>query len=115
MVLGKKSTYKDGASVRERTAYGASHLLQWNVIQWAKEHGAEIHDFCGSPPSDEIDNTLHPHYGVGRFKLSFSKHVVDYVGCYDLVVRPLNYKAWTKAGERIYRHFYHRKTNDYYY
>lgn len=115
MVLGKKSTYKDGASIRQRTAYGASHLLQWHVIEWAKEQGATLHDFCGSPPSDDIDNRDHPHYGIGRFKQSFSRNVVDYVGCYDLVISPIRYKAWTKLGERVHRHLYYRRTKDYYY
>lgn len=115
MTLGKKSTYKDGASVRERSTYGASHLLQWHVIQWAKKRGATLHDFCGSPPSDEINNVEHPHYGIGRFKQSFSRRVVDYIGCYDLVVRPVQYKAWTKIGERLYRHVYYKRTKDYYY
>lgn len=115
MVLGGKSTYKDGASVRDRTVYGASHLLQWHVIKWAKSKGATLHDFCGSPPSDEINNTAHPHYGVGRFKLSFSKHVVDYIGCYDWIIGPLRYKLWTKIVERLYRKLYFQRTKDYYY
>src|SRR5690606_14205241 len=68
LVFGKKSTYKDGASVREKTAYGASHLLQWEVIKWAKSRGSTWHDLCGSPPSDQIKNPDHPHYGIGRFK-----------------------------------------------
>lgn len=115
MVYGKKSTYKDGASVRKRTAYGASHLLQWHVIQWAKSKGATLHDFCGSPPSDEIDNTTHPHYGIGRFKSSFSRNVIDFIGCYDLVLKPAAYKIWTRIGERVYRHYYYKRTKDYYY
>jgi len=115
MVFGTKSTYKDGASVRQRTAYGASHLLQWNVIEWAKSKGAQIHDFCGSPPSDEIANPAHPHYGVGLFKLSFSKHVIDYIGCYDFVIAPSRYGMWQKAGERIHRRLYFERTKDYYY
>lgn len=106
LVLGKKSTYKDGASVRERTAYGASHLLQWEVIKWAKENGSQLHDFCGAPPSDQINNPDHPHYGIGRFKTSFNKEVTDYVGAYDIVVRPLTYKLWTKIGERLVRRIY---------
>lgn len=113
--FGSKSTYKDGASVRQRPAYGASHLLQWEVIQWAKEKGATIHDLCGSPPSSEISNPAHPHYGIGLFKLSFSKHVVDYVGCYDYVVSAPRYRLWVRLFERIYRHFYYKKTRDYYY
>lgn len=115
MVLGKKSTYKDGASVRKRTAYGASHFLQWEVIKWAKSKGALIHDFCGSPPSDDIDNPDHPHYGIGLFKTAFSKNVIDYIGCYDLVIKPVSYKLWTKIGERIHRHYYYKRTKDYYY
>ena len=74
-----------------------------------------MHDFCGSPPSDEINNPEHPHYGIGLFKLSFSKHVIDYIGCYDLVLSKTRYGAWQKAGERLYRHFYYKKTKDYYY
>lgn len=115
MVFGTKSTYKDGASVRKRTAYGASHLLQWHVIKWAKEHGALMHDFCGSPPSDEISNPDHPHYGIGLFKLSFSKNVIDYIGCYDFVLSNIRYNAWTKLGERVHRRLYYKRTKDYYY
>lgn len=115
MVFGKKSTYKDGASVRLRSAYGASHLLQWNVINWAKSKGSEIHDLCGSPPSNQIDNSEHPHYGIGRFKLSFSKNVVDFIGCYDLVISKSRHTIWTRIGERVHRHFYYKRTKDYYY
>ena len=115
MVFGTKSTYKDGASIRKRTAYGASHFLQWNVIEWAKSHGALVHDFCGSPPSDEVSNPDHPHYGIGLFKLSFSKNVVDFIGCYDYVLSVTRYNAWTKLGERVHRHLYYKRTKDYYY
>jgi lipid II:glycine glycyltransferase (peptidoglycan interpeptide bridge formation enzyme) len=101
LIYGAKSTYKDGASIRERTAYGASHLLQWHVIQWAKQHGSIVHDLCGAPPSDQINNEQHPYYGIGRFKTSFNKEVTDYVGAYDLVIRPLQYKLWSKIGERL--------------
>lgn len=115
MTFGTKSTYKDGASVRQRTAYGASHLLQWEVIRWAKESGSVLHDFCGSPPSDQINNPDHPHYGIGRFKLSLSKNVIDYIGCYDLVVSDLRYTLWQKGLERAHKSVYLRKTGDFYY
>ena len=115
MTLGNKSTYKDGASVRERTAYGASHLLQWRVIEWAKSRGVVLHDFCGSPPSEEINNREHPHHGVGMFKTAFNKEVTDYIGCYDYIILPNQYKIWNKIGERIYRHLYFQRTKDYYY
>ena len=101
IAFGEKGTYKDGASVRERTVYGASHLLQWRLIEWMKSRGVRIHDFCGAPPSDQIKNPDHPHYGIGRFKTSFNKEVTDYVGAYDVIIRPTQYKLWTRAGERI--------------
>jgi lipid II:glycine glycyltransferase (peptidoglycan interpeptide bridge formation enzyme) len=101
IILGEKSTYKDGASVRDRTAYGASHLLQWEVMTWAKEKGSKQHDLCGTPPSESINDTNHKWYGVGRFKTSFNKEVTDYIGAYDIVVRPTHYKIWKSYGERI--------------
>ena len=101
LIFGNKSVYKDGASVRERPVYGASHLLQWHVIEWAKSRGSVLHDFSGAPPSDRINDPAHPYYGIGRFKTSFNKQVTDYIGTYDIVIRPLQYKLWAKFGERL--------------
>lgn len=115
IVYGSKSTYKDGASIRERTTYGASHLLQWRVIEWAKSKGSVLHDFCGAPPSDQINNPDHPHYGIGRFKTSFNKEVTDYVGAYDIVIKPVQYKIWAKIGERISLRLYYQKHHESFY
>jgi len=115
MVYGVKSTYKDGASIRKRDVYGASHLLQWRVIEWAKSRGAKLHDFCGSPPSDEINNSNHKHYGIGLFKTAFSKTVTDYIGCYDLIINPAKYKIWTKFSEKVARRLHYYKHHDSYY
>ena len=115
LVFGEKSTYKDGASVRERTAYGASHLLQWHIIQWAKENGAKQHNLYGSPPSDKINDESHPYYGVGRFKTSFNKEVIDYVGAFDLVVKPRQYALWTKFGERAAKSLWWRAHHESWY
>lgn len=101
MYLGKKGLYKDGASVRQKTVYGASHLLQWEIMKWMKERGVESYDLCGTPHSSEIDDQNNSFHGIGRFKTSFNKHVTDYVGCYDVVLRPKSYKAWRRFGERI--------------
>lgn len=115
VVFGDKSTYKDGASIRERTVYGASHLLQWRVIEWAKAQGSVIHDFCGSPPASDIKNPDHPHYGIGRFKTSFNKEVTDYVGAYDAVINPTAYKAWAKIGERLLVRLHNKRHHENWY
>lgn len=108
MVFGKKSTYKDGASVRKRTAYGASHLLQWHVIKWAKQKGSLIHDLCGAPPISESKNPSHPHYGIGLFKMSFNKEITEYIGTYDIPIHPLKYKLWTQFVEKIVRRIHYK-------
>ena len=101
MYIGAKGLYKDGASLREKIVYGASHLLQWEVIKWMKERGVTSYDLCGSPHSTEINNPDNPFHGIGKFKTSFNKHVTDYVGCYDIVIRPRAYKLWKSYGQRI--------------
>ncbi|QQG50841.1 MAG: peptidoglycan bridge formation glycyltransferase FemA/FemB family protein [Candidatus Saccharibacteria bacterium] len=115
IAYGKKGTYKDGASVRERTVYGASHLLQWTVITWMKEKGVTRHDLCGAPPSDQIKNPDHPHYGIGRFKTSFNKEVTDYVGAYDIVVNQPHYSLWKKLGERVVMRIHRQLHRESYY
>lgn len=114
MIFGKKSTYKDGASVRKRTAYGASHLLQWHVIQWAKEKGSRAHDLCGAPPISESKNPSHPHYGIGLFKMSFNKEITEYVGAYDIPVHPLKYKLWTRFLEKVVRRIHYKLYETFY-
>ncbi len=114
MVFGKKSTYKDGASVRRRTAYGASHLLQWHVIQWAKEHGSLRHDLCGAPPISESKNPTHPHYGIGLFKMSFNKEITEYIGVYDIPIHPLKYTFWTRFLEKVVRRIHYKLYETFY-
>jgi lipid II:glycine glycyltransferase (peptidoglycan interpeptide bridge formation enzyme) len=113
--FGKKSTYKDGASIRKRTAYGASHLLQWHVITWAKEHGSKIHDLCGAPPIAHSKDPNHPYYGIGLFKTSFNKEITEYVGAYEIPVQPTKSKLWTKYIEKAIRRIYYKKHHESYY
>lgn len=101
MYIGKKGTYKDGASVHDRTVYGASHLLQWEVIKWMMARGVTEHDLCATPHSRDIRDESNPYYGLGRFKTSFSKQVTDFVGAYDIVLKPLTYRLWSPIGASL--------------
>lgn len=103
MALGAKTTYKDGASMRAKIAYGASHALQWDVLLWANERGAQVHDLCGAPPSDRADDREHPLFGVGQFKRSFSPVITDYAGAFDLPLKRRAYAFWAKLGDRLAR------------
>ena len=115
MVQGHKSMYKDGASVRERPAYGASHLLQWHVIQWAKENGSLEHDLAGAPPIASVHDKNHPFYNIGRFKRQFNDEITEYVGACNVTVRPLQSFIWNKFGEKLVRKLYFMKHHESYY
>lgn len=101
--LGQKTSYKDGASVRQKQAYGVSHVLQWDVISWAIEQGATVHDMCGTPRSYEADDRSQGLYGVGKFKQSFSPEITDYVGAFELPLKPLAYRLWVRFGDPLAR------------
>lgn len=115
MALGQKTTYKDGASVRAKSGYGASHALQWEVLRWANQRGALLHDLCGAPPADRVDDKTHPLHGVGQFKRSFAPEVTDYPGAFDLPLRPRAYALWTKLGDRVMRRWSLARWKDPYY
>jgi lipid II:glycine glycyltransferase (peptidoglycan interpeptide bridge formation enzyme) len=106
LTYGHKATYKDGGSVREKTVYGASHALQWHIIEWLKTQGISSYDLCGAPPADDINNRNHPLYGVGLFKTSFNKEVTEFIGLYDSPLMPLVYPLWKKFGERAIQRLY---------
>lgn len=106
---GSKGTYKDGGSKPKRQQYGDSHAVQWRAINDLKELGVTEYDFCGTPPTAELKNKEHPHYGLGLFKTSFTKTVTDFVGCYDQVLSPGRYRFWSRLGERVFRQLYWRR------
>jgi lipid II:glycine glycyltransferase (peptidoglycan interpeptide bridge formation enzyme) len=103
MIFGNRSTYKDGASLRQKTGYGASHLMQFEVMIWARSRGSISHDLCGSPAADEVANTEHPFYGIGLFKTSFCPNVTDYIGVWDYPLNALKYRFWVSFAERAAR------------
>ncbi len=115
MILGTKAARKDAASTRDHSVRGASALLEMNAIKYLKSQGVTQYDLYGAPPSDQIKNPNHPYYGFGTFKASFNSQITDYVGCYDLVIKPTAYKIWHKNGERIIHKIHHYRHKDLYY
>jgi lipid II:glycine glycyltransferase (peptidoglycan interpeptide bridge formation enzyme) len=115
MIFGKKAARKDAASTRDHSVRGASALLELEAIKYLKEKGVTQYDLYGAPPSDQIKNPNHPYYGFGTFKVGFNSNITDYVGCYDLVVKPFAYKLWQKFGERVAHRIYYYRHNDLYY
>jgi len=115
MTIGKKAARKDAASTRDHSIRGASAFLELEAIKYLKEKGVTAYDLYGAPPSDQIKNPDHPYFGFGTFKVGFNPEITDYIGCYDLIIKPFQYKIWQKYGERIAKRVYRYLHNDLYY
>lgn len=109
--VGERAYYKDGGSERPRTSPGMSNLLQWRMMQAMRDEGARSYDLMGTPPQDQLSNPESPNYSLAAFKLSFAGEVTEFVGAYDLVLRPRAYRLWQRIGlplaQRVHRRRYH--------
>lgn len=110
--IGDHAEYKEGASLRDRPVPGASQLVQYAGMSWAIERGARTYDLVGVPHTSQLDDTSHPRHGIGKFKRGFTKEVTDWVGAWDLVLRPRRYAAWQRVGERVVGRLQRREPGD---
>lgn len=101
VVTGEVANYREGASVRQRPVRGAAQLMQFEAMVWAQGQGATVYDMCGTPHSTKLDDPEDPLHGVGEFKRGFSKEVTDWVGAWDLPLRPRRYAVWERIGHRV--------------
>ena len=112
--IGTRAFYKDGGSERDRVKPGMSNLLLWQMMLDARDAGATEFDLFGVAPAWAQSTDEHPSYGLGLFKLSFARERTDYIGAFDLVIKPRAYRLWRAAGERIvgavHRRLYHDLT-----
>lgn len=116
IAYGDKGTYKDGGSKPRRKQYGDSHQVQWTALtDLKKDFDIKSYDFCGTPPKSELKNKDHHYYGLGLFKTSFTKDVIDYVGVWDQVLSPAKYELWTRFAEKVQRGLWVRKTGQPFY
>ena len=88
--------YVYGASSNEHRNLMPNHALQWAMIKWAKGQACSVYDFRGVAP--EVDGEPQGHLGgLNRFKRGFGAQYVEYLGDWDLVLRPAAYWAFQKA------------------
>ncbi len=92
--LGKRAWYVYGASSNEQRNLQAAHLIQWDMIKWAKSQGCQVYDFRGV--SGDL-SPEHPLYGLYRFKEGFGAQIQEYVGEYDLPISRGGYLLWQRA------------------
>lgn len=88
--------YPYGASSSEFRDVMASPLTMWEAIKFGKKLGLKKFDMWGAAntPDPSPDD---PYYGFHRFKQGFGAELTEFVGSFDLVINPLNYRLLTMA------------------
>jgi len=84
--FGDMVTYVHGSSSDQDRNVMAPYLLQWTIIQQAKNLGYKHYDFYG------IDETKWP--GVTRFKRGFGGTEINYPGTFDVIFNSFLYKSY---------------------
>ena len=88
VALGTHAWYIYGASSNSHRDKMPNHLMQWEMMRWAKARGCHVYDMRGVARKDDTDSPL---YGLNRFKEGFAAQYVEYVGEWDLIYAPLWY------------------------
>ncbi|HEX6247297.1 MAG TPA: peptidoglycan bridge formation glycyltransferase FemA/FemB family protein [Nocardioidaceae bacterium] len=89
--VGGHTWYSYGASSTEKRDVRGSNAAQWAMIQDSLAAGADVYDLRGI--TDTLDPE-DPHVGLIQFKVGTGGEAVEYVGEWDLPLRPLLYKAF---------------------
>ena len=97
---GNKVWYLYGASSNSYRNVMPNYALQWEMIRWAIQRGADIYDFRGVSGDLSEDNPL---YGLYRFKKGFSGEFTEFAGEFDYAFKPVLTKALEK-GQHLWRH-----------
>lgn len=86
---GGRATYLHGASANSGREHMAPHLLQYRMIERAKELGCKYYDFYG------IDEKKWP--GVTRFKKGFGGQELEYPGSFLCIIDSYRYNLYHLA------------------
>ena len=83
MLYGRQLVYLLGASYKEFMKYNSQYLLQWKMINYAKEHNYQTFNFYGIDGDFSKESK---NYGLFDFKRGFGAEVVELIGEFDLVI-----------------------------
>ncbi len=87
--------YPYGASSREYREVMASNLMMWEATGFGKKLGLKYFDMWGALGPDPDKND--PWYGFNRFKEGYGGELVEFIGSYDLVIKPALYEIYKVA------------------
>jgi peptidoglycan pentaglycine glycine transferase (the first glycine) len=84
--FGGRGYYLFSGSNGERRELKPVYAAKWAAIQGAIAAGCRDYDLWGVPPGPD---KTHPWYGLWEFKAGFNGKLVEYVGCWELVLGEL--------------------------
>lgn len=87
--------YPYGASSRKHRDVMASNLMLWELIKYAKSAGCTQFDLWGALGPDA--KSTHPWFGFHRFKAGYGGTLMEYLGSFDVVLQPSNYRLFRLA------------------
>ncbi len=88
---GAEVVYLFGGSYKEFMSYGAQYLMQYKMIQYAKENGYKKLNFYGI---DGNFNKESENYGLFDFKRGFNADVVELIGEFHLIIDETSYNLF---------------------
>lgn len=83
MFAGSKSYYLYGASSNDYRDFLPNHHMQYEMMKFAREHGAKTYDFGGTDNNPDKDSE---HYGLWAFKRVWGTYLSEKIGEFDYVL-----------------------------
>lgn len=100
IIYGREVVYLFSGSDDEFMKYNAQYFIQWEIIKYAVENKYERYNFYGIEGNFEKENN--PTYGIYEFKKGFDGEVVEFIGEFDLVIKPFYYYLY-KVSFKVYK------------
>jgi lipid II:glycine glycyltransferase (peptidoglycan interpeptide bridge formation enzyme) len=91
VTVGRHAWYSYGASSTEKREVRGSNALQWAMIRTALAEGCDVYDLRGITPTLDAGDS---HVGLIQFKVGTGGRAVEYVGEWDLPLRPTIYRGF---------------------
>lgn len=88
--------------------YDPNYFLHYAIL----EHYKNDYDYADLNGMTGDFTKENPYYGLNEFKLNFKPKVYEYIGEYDLVIKPLKYKNLRSSGQlaKVFNKPDHKKT-----
>ncbi len=87
--------YVYGGSIKKYMSLCAQYKFQYEMIKFAIDDKYPIYDFGGI--SGNFEDINDPHFGIYGFKKGFRGYISEYIGEFDLIIRPINYNIYKIA------------------